>query len=103
MEPATHDLPGASVSTLAIEPVPAGPRPAFRIRPTVVLIAAFLVMALWGAMVQRHAAHSAHPATLPRPTSPAAIYLSLMVMEWGLVLYVWRVGLRGSATTLRDL
>jgi membrane protease YdiL (CAAX protease family) len=31
------------------------------------------------------------------------LYLSLMAMEWGLVLYVWRVGLRGDSAALRDV
>src|SRR5436190_14949843 len=65
----------------SIEPTP--------MRPTWVLIGIFLLMALWGALAQRQATHS---AAFPRPASPAAVYAGLILMEWGLVLYVWRAG-----------
>jgi len=86
------------------EPIPAvasGPqaKPA-SMRPVVVLVVVFLATALWGALAQRQAAHS---GTLPLPASPAAVYAGLILMEWGMVLYLWKAALRGSTTELRDL
>jgi membrane protease YdiL (CAAX protease family) len=37
-----------------------------------------------------------HPQVVP-------LYLSLMAMEWGLFVWVWRGGLRGTGTMLREL
>jgi membrane protease YdiL (CAAX protease family) len=42
-------------------------------------------------------------ATLPHPTHLAGLYLSLIAMEWALVVYVWRAGLRPAGASLRDL
>jgi len=74
--------------------------PAYPRRPTLVLIGVFLAIAVWGALAQRQATGQ---ATLPAPRSPILFYLSLMALEWGLVLYVWRAGLRGDASALREL
>src|SRR5262245_10419965 len=70
------------------------------VRPMVVLIGVFLATALWGALMQRQAAHS---DTLPLPAHPVQVYLFLIALEWGLVMYVWRVGLARGGTSLRDL
>lgn len=77
-----------------------GPRLVAPVWHTALLVALFLVLALGGALMQQR---SAPTGALPRPSRPAALYLSLMAMEWGLVLYVWRGGLRRTGTSLRDL
>ncbi len=81
------------MSTLALAPEsPPAPRHIAPLWHTIVLVLSFLVMAAGGAIVQQRAA--AHATTLPTPSRPTALYLSLIAMEWGLVLYVVRVGLR---------
>jgi CAAX protease family protein len=88
------------MTTLAIPSSAAAvPRRLAPLRHTLILIGFFLVIALWGALMQHRVAGS---ATLPRPSSPAALYLSLIAMEWGLVLYVWRGGLRTSGVRLGE-
>jgi hypothetical protein len=90
------------MSTLAIEQSPrARPRLVAPIWHTVALVALFLLLALGGANLQQHAA--ARSADLPRAQSPAVLYLSLIAMEWGLVYYVWKAGLRRTGTSLREL
>ena len=79
-----------------MQPAPA-PLP---IRPALVLIGGFLAIATLGALAQHQAAGQ---ATLPAPQSHALFYLSLIAVEWGLVLYVWRAGLRRDASALREL
>ena len=66
----------------------------------VVLCVVFLATALWGALAQHRAAPS---DTLPLPASPAVVYTGLILMEWGLVYYVWKAALGGSAASLRSL
>lgn len=90
------------MSTLALdhEPTPL-PKPVAPIWHTVLLIGLFLGMAAWGASIQQHAA--SHSRSLPRPGAVVPLYLSLMAMEWGLVLYVWKVGLRRAGVSIRDL
>lgn len=68
---------------------------------TVLLIAMFLVVAAGGASLQQHAAAKGHD--LPSAPNPALVYLPLIAMEWGLVLYVWKAGLRRTGTSLREL
>ena len=60
-----------------------------------------LAVAAWGAMLQHRAAGAGHE-TLPRPGNLAWVYLPLLLMEWGLVLYVVRGGAR-AGTSVRDL
>src|SRR6202142_2311942 len=55
---------------------------------TALLAALFLAIAVSGALFQRHAQSTpgmmqVHPNVIP-------LYLSLIAMEWGLFLYVWR-------------
>jgi membrane protease YdiL (CAAX protease family) len=92
------------VTNVLSEPIPSVPHaPSIEpapMRPTWVLIGVVLAMALWGALAQRQAAPS---AAFPRPASPAAIYAGLILMEWGLVLYVWRAGLGRRRGSLREL
>jgi uncharacterized protein len=68
---------------------------------TALLVALFLALTVSGALFQRQA--RAQPATLPEHPQVLRLYLSLIVMEWGLFLYVWKGGLRRSGTKLRDL
>jgi|SRR5579863_1982403 len=68
---------------------------------TALLVALFLVLALSGTLFQRQA--HARPATLSEHPDVLRLYLSLIAMEWGLFLYVWKGGLRRTGTKLRDL
>ncbi len=65
---------------------------------TLLLVVIFLAITVGGGLLNRDvsAIPQAHPSVIP-------IYLSLLLAEWGLFLYVWRVGLRRSGTPLRDL
>jgi membrane protease YdiL (CAAX protease family) len=68
---------------------------------TALLVALFLALTVSGALFQRQA--HAEPGTVPEHPNVLPLYLSLIVMEWGLFLYVWRSGLRRTGTKLRDL
>lgn len=89
------------MTTAIAEPVP-GPRPVASYRHTALLIAVMLVMAASGAWFQ-YRASSAGAATLPHPQRMTGVYLSLIAMEWGLVLYIWRVGLKPAGASLREM
>ena len=90
------------MTTLAIAPEsPPAPRLIAPIAHTIVLVLVFLLVAVSGAIFQQRAA--AHATTLPSPSRPTTLYLSLIAMEWGLVLYVVRGGLRRTGTSLRDV
>jgi len=95
------NVPVTNVLTEPFASVSSGPpgRPASR-RPVVVLVVVFLATALWGALAQRQAAHA---GSLPLPASPAAVYTGLILMEWGMVFYIWKAALGGSTVALRDL
>jgi membrane protease YdiL (CAAX protease family) len=67
---------------------------------TTLLIALFLVMAAGGARFQ-HQDRSASGTPGQHVVLP--LYVSLILMEWGLVYYVWKAGLRRSGITLRQL
>jgi uncharacterized protein len=68
---------------------------------TILLVGLFLALTLSGALFQREA-HS-QPGKLLQHAHIVQLYLSLIAMEWGLLLYVWRGGLRRSGTKLREL
>jgi CAAX protease family protein len=68
---------------------------------TVLFVAFFLLTAIGGAFFQRQA-HS-DPGILEQHPHVAPLYLSLIAGEWGLVLYVWKAGLRRTGTKLREL
>jgi hypothetical protein len=71
---------------------------------TALLVALFLGLTLAGAFFQRAA--DSQPARLLARPNLVRLYLSLIsliAMEWGLVLYVGRTGLRRSGTKLREL
>lgn len=85
--------------SIAIAPPVSPSRPVASARHSVIIIVAFLAMALAGALFQRKLASAppaAHPSVLP-------LYLQLLALEWGLFLYVWKRGLRRTGTTLREL
>jgi membrane protease YdiL (CAAX protease family) len=65
------------------------------------LVALFLGLAAGGAAFQKAA--GAHPSLTQRPPQVVPIYLSMLIGEWGLILYVWRAGLRRSGATLSEL
>ena len=77
------------------------PRPVAPVWHTIVLAAFFLGLAAAGAVFQRAA--TLHPGVAQRPPQVLPLYISLIVGEWGLVLYVWRGGLRRRGTALRDV
>jgi CAAX protease family protein len=68
---------------------------------TGLLVALFLGLTIGGAFFQREA--RSQPGTLLRHPQVLPLYLSLIAMEWGLFLYVWKGGLRRMGTKLRDL
>jgi membrane protease YdiL (CAAX protease family) len=89
------------MATLALErETPLGVKPIAPWWHTTLLAALFLGIALAGALLQQRAAPS---GALPRPSQPAALYLSMIAMQWGLILYVWKGGLRRTGVTLREL
>ena len=79
------------------------PAPRLVARPlhTVLLITLFLGLAVSGAIFQQHA-HS-QPQILQQHPEVVPLYISLIAMEWGLVIYVWRAGLRKTGTKLSEL
>jgi hypothetical protein len=68
---------------------------------TALLVALFLALTVSGAFFQREA--RAQPGRPLQHPTVVPLYLSLMAMEWGLFLYVWKSGLRRTGTKLRDL
>jgi hypothetical protein len=68
---------------------------------TALLVTLFLLMALGGAFFQRRV-HT-QPGMLQQHPEVVPLYLSLIAMEWGLFVYVWRAGLRRTGTKLSDL
>jgi membrane protease YdiL (CAAX protease family) len=90
-------LQEAFVATIAIE---SGIRPSSSrlVAPrwhTALLAGLFLALALSGALFQKQ--------THEQPARLAPLYFSLIAMEWGLFLYVWKGGLRRTGTKLREL
>lgn len=68
---------------------------------TALLAALFLGIAISGALFQRQARSApnmlqTHPNVIP-------LYLSLIAMEWGLFLYVWKGGLRRTGTKVSEI
>jgi uncharacterized protein len=68
---------------------------------TALLVALFFALTVSGALFQRQA--QARPGTVPEYPNVLPLYLSLIAMEWGLFLYVWKGGLRRTGTKLRDI
>ena len=70
-------------------------------RHTAILVAILLAIAISGAVFQGGSDAAAGAA--PSHRDRLALYVSLLAAEWGLVAYVWRVGLRRHGTPLREL
>jgi len=68
---------------------------------TALFVTLFLALAISGAFFQ-HRARS-QPGMLHQHPQMVPLYLSLIALEWGLFLYVWRGGLRRTGTSLREL
>jgi uncharacterized protein len=68
---------------------------------TALLVAFFLGLAVGGAFFQRH--FRSQPGMLEGHSGLVPLYLSLIAMEWGLFLWIWRGGLRRTRTTLTAL
>ena len=68
---------------------------------TALLVALFLGIAVGGAFFQRHA--RSEPGILEQHAPLVPLYLSLIAMEWGLFVWVWRGGLGGTGTKLSEL
>lgn len=68
---------------------------------TALFVALFLALTLGGALFQREA--RSQPGKLLQHPNVVPLYLSLIAMEWGLLLYVSRAGLRRTGTKLREL
>lgn len=68
---------------------------------TAAMVGLFALLTAGGVRYQ-HAAlsHPAAPAAHPRVLP---LYLSLLALEWGLLFYVWRAGLRRTGTRIADL
>lgn len=77
------------------------PRPVAPMWHTAALVALFLLLALGGARLQHRAASHGHD--LPQAQSLAMLYLPLIAMQWGLVYFVWKAGLRRRGVTMREL
>ena len=67
---------------------------------TVLFILLFLVLTVAGALFQHR--QQTHPQMLQQHPHVAGLYLSLIVMEWALVLFVMK-GLQRTGTTLRGV
>jgi len=86
------------MSSLTAERSPATrPEKVAPYRHTAILTGIFVALAVAGFLFQSKTSPgpSAHPNVVP-------LYLSLIAMEWGLLLYV-RAGIKKTGTTLRDL
>lgn len=70
-------------------------------RHTVLLAALFLGIAVGGAFFQRHG--RSQPGMLQQHPQVVPLYLSLMAMEWGLFIWVWKGGLRRTGTKVSEL
>ena len=92
------------MASIAVSPriESSSPKPVAPRWHTVALIALFLGLALSGALAQRQA-RAQSGSLLQQHPNAVQLYLSLIVMEWGLFFYVWKGGLRRSGTTLREL
>src|SRR5262249_54161803 len=91
--------PGMALGLAA--PRPSRPELVAPVRHTAVLVAIFLAAAIGGARFQQQA--SAHPASSAAHPPVVPLYLSLIALEWGLVLFVWRGVRQRPGITLRGL
>ena len=90
------------MSSIAAPAAPdAAARPVASVSHTLRLAAIFLIVAVGGAIAQQRAA--AHGHDLPAAPNAALVYLPLIAIEWGLVLYIVRGGLRPAGVSWREL
>lgn len=68
---------------------------------TCLLVAFFLVLTLAGIIFQHRAGSEEAIVTQHRNMAP--LYLSLILGQWALLYYVWKVGLRRTGTKLSEL
>ena len=68
---------------------------------TSVLVAFFLALTLAGIIFQHRAGQQ--KAIVTQHQNMAPLYLSLILGQWGLLYYVWKVGLRRTGTKLTEL
>lgn len=68
---------------------------------TAVLVAFFLALTLAGIIFQHRA--GSPEAIVPQHRNMSPLYLSLILGQWGLLYYVWKVGLRRTGTKLSEL
>lgn len=91
---------GSSRTALGESPTKSSrPQPIAPYGHTVILVLLFALLTIGGAVFQgggRPAATSAHQSVVP-------LYLSLLALEWGLVLFVWRGALRQNGAKFREL
>ena len=70
-------------------------------RHTIILTAVLLAIAVWGLIFQFGSGENA--ATEVSHQDRMTLFVSALAAEWGLFVYVWRVGLRRHGTRLRNL
>ena len=68
---------------------------------TALLLALFLGLALSGAFLQQRS--TSEPRMLQQHPHVLPLYVSLIVMEWGLFYFVWKGGLSRTGTKLSEL
>jgi len=68
---------------------------------TALLVALFLGLALGGAFLQQRSA--SEPGMLQQHPHVVPLYLSLIVLEWGLFYFIWKGGLGRTGTKLSQL
>ena len=68
---------------------------------TSLLVAFFLLLTLAGFIFQHRS--GSQETILPQQRNLAPLYLYLILGQWVLLYYVWKVGLRRTGTKLRDL
>ena len=76
------------------------PKPIAPYPHTAILVHLFILVTVGGALFQKRggspAEAAAHPSVVP-------LYLSLLALEWGLVLFIWRGALRRDGAKMREL
>lgn len=77
------------------------PEPIAPYRHTLILVLLFAVVTVAGALFQGRG--QAGPAGAPAHPSVIPLYLSLLALEWGLVLFVWRGALKRDGAKMREL
>ena len=101
--PASSRIKEQSMVAIAVVPgiSPSGPKLIAPRWHTALFVALFLALTLGGVLFQREA--RSQPGKLLQHPNVVPLYLSLIAMEWGLLLYVWKGGLRRTGTKLREL